>query len=505
MKRVIYLLLFGVVLLAGLLRFYDISNNPPGLYLDEVSIGLNAYDILKTGKDQAGISYPLAFATFGEYKLPIYIYSTSLSMAIFGKNEFAIRFPSALTGTLTVLLFFFLIRELFLVDKKTSDKADIFGLLGALLLTITPWHIHFSRAGFEATEGLFFYTLALFLGIRFWKTNKLWYVLIASISVILAFYTYDAYRLLVPLTAAVSIVVFWMKKEYRKHVAISAILLILLALPMVWFSFLNGGLARLSQTSAFAENPFEKGYQKYVADGVIYLHNYFSYFSLDYLFRFGDQINRHQVHNLGILYLWELPFLISGFYFFTKTSNRFLRWIVLFLLLLGPIPAALARPSPHTLRNLFSVIPFTMLAVVGIYQLILQKGTWVKPLLVILSIIVAVEFGYYLHYYYYHYAKEALLDWGGSCKEVAAEMAKQAPNYQHIVVDNNTGCVSEYFAFYVPQVKFIRVQSTWKKPKNWGKTLYIRPSYGDAHPKNLLITIYLPNVNHDMFAQFFSL
>ena len=52
MKLPFFILLSAVILLGGILRFYNVSNNPPGLYLDEVSIGLNAYDILKTGKDQ---------------------------------------------------------------------------------------------------------------------------------------------------------------------------------------------------------------------------------------------------------------------------------------------------------------------------------------------------------------------------------------------------------------------------------------------------------------------
>lgn len=56
MKLSLAILLFAVILLGAVLRFYNISNNPPGLYLDEASIGLNAYDILKTGKDQYGYS-----------------------------------------------------------------------------------------------------------------------------------------------------------------------------------------------------------------------------------------------------------------------------------------------------------------------------------------------------------------------------------------------------------------------------------------------------------------
>src|ERR1035437_1701780 len=110
MKLPFIILLFGVILLGAVLRFYNVSNNPPGLYTDEVSIGLNAYDILKTGKDQYGYSYPLAFKSFGDYKMPVYVYLVSLSMVFFGKTEFAVRFPSALAGTLTILVVFLLFK-----------------------------------------------------------------------------------------------------------------------------------------------------------------------------------------------------------------------------------------------------------------------------------------------------------------------------------------------------------------------------------------------------------
>lgn len=505
MKKLVFFFLFFIVILGAFLRFYKIPTNPPGLYIDEVSIGLNAYDVLTRGQDQYGNSHPLFFPTFGEYKLPVYIYSVSGAMAIFGKNEFAIRFPSALAGTLMLIVIFFLSRELFLWDKKTSEKAWLYALLATLLLAITPWHIHFSRAGFEANEALFFYSLGLLCGLYFVKKNKLIMLILSCISFLLAFYTYDAYRLIVPITLFCGFVWCLRKKEYRKNAAIGVVLAVILALPMLQFSFFQHGLARLSQTSAFAENPFSQGYKKYLTDIVIYKKNYLSYFSITYLFRFGDQINRHQVNNLGILYIWQLPFLISGVYFLRKTSNKLLKWLLLFLFLLGPIPASLARPSPHTLRNLFSVLPFTLLTIVGIYQMVLQKKKWVKIVLVGILIFAILEVGYYFHYYYVHYPKDAVVDWGGACKEVVVQMKKEQPNYKHIVVDNNLTCVNEYFAFYAPNIPITRIGPDWRKPSSWGKTLLIRPFYGEVNPPHDERNILLKNVNKDIFAQFISL
>ena len=56
-----FLILFLIVILAFLLRFYQLSTNPPGLNLDEVAIGYNAYSILRTGRDEYGKFLPIVF------------------------------------------------------------------------------------------------------------------------------------------------------------------------------------------------------------------------------------------------------------------------------------------------------------------------------------------------------------------------------------------------------------------------------------------------------------
>ena len=60
-------------MVAGILRIYDISANPPGFFADEASFGYNAYSVLHTGKDEHG-QIAVFFEAFGEYKLPVYIY-----------------------------------------------------------------------------------------------------------------------------------------------------------------------------------------------------------------------------------------------------------------------------------------------------------------------------------------------------------------------------------------------------------------------------------------------
>ena len=144
MTKRLSLIILGIILfLAAFLRFYRISSNPPSLYWEEAALGYDAYSILKTGKDWHGNSWPLvAFESFGDYKPSLYFYAAVPSIALFGLNEFAVRFPSAFFGTLTVLLVYFLIKE-----RRVA-------LVAALLLAISPWHLQFSRIAFESNVGL---------------------------------------------------------------------------------------------------------------------------------------------------------------------------------------------------------------------------------------------------------------------------------------------------------------------------------------------------------------
>ena len=103
-----------IVLLAAILRFYQLGSNPPSLDWDETSLAYNAYSIIRTGADEYGNAFPLlSIRSFNDSKPPMYVYSLVPSLLLFGKTDFAVRFPSALAGTLTVLFTYFLAKELF--------------------------------------------------------------------------------------------------------------------------------------------------------------------------------------------------------------------------------------------------------------------------------------------------------------------------------------------------------------------------------------------------------
>ena len=189
-------LFIAILLLCVILRFYKITKVPISLNWDEVSNAYNAYSILSTAKDEYGNFLPLVNRSFDDYKPPAYMYSAIPFVWIFGLSEFAARLPSAVFGVLTCISIFFLAKKL------TGDSAVSYASF--FVLSITPWHVQFSRAGFEANIGLFFAVsgfTALFFALREnqSKLKNYTFVLMSAAFFALSFYSYHAYRITVPL------------------------------------------------------------------------------------------------------------------------------------------------------------------------------------------------------------------------------------------------------------------------------------------------------------------
>ena len=500
----------GVIFFLGVfLRFYQINNIPPGLYIDEASIGYNAKTILQAGQDEHGVYFPLFFKAFGEYKMPVYIYATSGAMAVFGKNEVAIRFTSALSGALTVLLIYFFLKKIIDLDKFKEQKTlkRYLPLTAAFLMATSSWHIHFSRGGFEVTLGILLYLAGFYLSLLFWERKKWIYIFGSMLLFLLTIYTYNTFRIITPLTLIFPLV-FFLKKlpTERKKILFSAFLFLLLCLPIMQFSLTSEGAARFAQTSAFSEYKADTVLQKISIYPIVYLKNYLSFFSFDFLFNFGDGNGRHQVPGLGLLYRWQFPFLILGLGWFLKQKVSRLKYIVFGLILIAPIPASLVRPSPNSLRALLLVIPFTILISSGLFVALSNLKRFRKVLIILISIIVFYESSLYLHYYYFHYPKVNALDWGAGYKEIVQKASKYKKDYEYIVIDRNFDFFPIYFHFYDDSLKFISADLDWEKPKKWSKkrVLYIRPFYGKKSDPNIVDQVYLPG-RDDIYAQFWKL
>ena len=156
--------LIFILLLGFFLRVYKVAEYPAGLNADEAAIGYNAYSLLQTGKDEFGHPWPINFQSFNDFKPGLYFYLVLPFVKLFGLTELAVRLPSAILGSLTVLILYFLVKKIISAD---------FAVLAAFLLSVSPWHLHFSRGAGRVIRQcfLFYWEFICFIGL--WKNQNI--------------------------------------------------------------------------------------------------------------------------------------------------------------------------------------------------------------------------------------------------------------------------------------------------------------------------------------------
>ncbi len=452
-KKLVYFLLFTIVLLGFFVRLYNLGAIPTGFFCDEASIGYNAYSILTTGKDEYATPFPLFFQAFGEYKSPIQIYSTVPFILIFGLNEFATRLPSALYGTATIVAIYFLCIQLF----KRQKYHILIGLFSALFLAVSPWAIHFSRVSLEGLMAfVFFSTSAVAVFLRAQEKPKLLPAAILLFS--LALYSYFPARIFVPAFGFCLFALYF--KFFRSHIPItiiSTILLILLLIPFIQNSLSSQGIARWQQVNIFSHPPQNESVLQHIA------FNYLEHFSLGFLFLKGDIdmpgqfITRHSVRGIGELYLLQLPFIILGFITLLQKKIKSFFLLVVWLLLYPVGSMFTMDNTPQATRSIIGIIPFQILTGVGIVSLIqkLKRFPKISQILFFMTLFVLliVSFGYYLLLYFTSYQNYSSDFWGWQYgpNKIVKYFSAHEKDYDELYMSPDFNAPYIFFKFYAPQ------------------------------------------------------
>ena len=458
------LTLILIVLLAGFLRFYNISEVPPALNWDEAALGYNAYSLGIDGKDEYGNFLPVQYLeSFGDFKPVAYSYLATVPVKVFGLNEFGVRFPSAFFGILTVALTYFLVKEIF---PKKDKKTEHIALFSTFLMAISPWHLMLSRGAYEANVSSFFIILGVFLFLKAINKN-IWYLFPSAISFALTFYTFNTARVFVPLLIIVFAVVFrkTLIKNLKK-VFLSALLGLALLLPILPFLLSPQAKLRYHEVNIFSDITVIERSNQYVANDnntfwsriihnrrVLYslefTEHYLDNFNPRFLFISGDGNPRFSTQDVGQLYLISLPFLIAGaFLLLRKKEGHF--WIIPVWLLLGIIPAATARETPHALR-IETVLP--TLQIVTAYGLInlmalINNKTYKK---IIAGTILAIYLLFTLYFYHgllFHYSREYSNEWQYGYVELVNYIEKNKDEFKQIEITEKLGRPYIYFLLY---------------------------------------------------------
>lgn len=516
MRKLFIFIILITLFIGFFLRFYALGEVPNGMYQDETAIGYNAYSILKTGKDEYGVSFPLYFKSFGDYKLPVYIYTTVISEAAFGLTNFAVRLPSAFFGFLTLALFF--------PFMKLITRSNATSLVATILLAITPWHLHYNRATFEVSISLFLYVLGCILLLSGLRRKKAIFFILGSLFFVVNIYTYNLTRLLSPILYLLILILERnrIKDQTRGILAFTFLLMLLFILPFILTLFAAGGAGSAGGTLIWSSASVQaqllefRSYLFYLPVIIQkmffsmpvltfwqFVVNVASYLSVPFFFISGSTHGNHGIGNVGQFYLFELPlFLIGLFVAFQKKQDgtRFFLFSGAMIIIL----ASFTRESPHATRS-FLLIPtflyFIATGTIAVFSYFLKsrKAFFIRTIMFFCFVLVSLNIAYYFASYYVRFPIAYSPMWSGADRELSEFIKQNQDKYDKIIVDSHTGLVYTsllYYLAYPPDlfqstvVRYPDDSEGFSKVKEFGKFTYKDIDwYKDSKlPKTLIIT-----------------
>lgn len=443
-----YLIVLVLIILLGFFfRTYHLSKVPAGFFADEAAIGYNAYKLLTTGADEYRIPFPFFFRSFGDYRLPVPIYSNIPFVALFGLNEFSVRLTAAFFGTLTILVVFLLGKKMF--------RNPLIGLCCAFFLAISPWHIHFSRFGSEYIYFPFWFSLGLYFFLLGFENKK--FLIISFFVFGISLYSYYPALFTVPLFILFLLIIYFKEiTNDKKNIAIGLFIFLVTMIPF-FIGTQNGTvLTRWQRVSIIKDQSAGQSIPKIV-------QAYVAHFSPTFLFEKGDIeypghfITRFSVRGMGELYWIQLPLLLLGFFTIFKKHRK--AFCILFLwLTLYPLGSSLTGTDgggPFAFRSILGVIPFQILSAIGtIFLFYFFKNKIVKIVLaVILTIVIIIPFNNYLHRYFVDYPLYSSNFWGWQygARDVMDHFIKADGQYDDLFLMGSFNSPEIFILFYDPQ------------------------------------------------------
>ena len=454
LRRKTLLFLLIILFVAGFLRFYNLSTNPPGIHADEADSGYNAYSILKTGRDFYGNFLPLQIVGFAQnYRTPLSTYITIPFVAVFGLSPLSVRMPTALLGILFVFLIYLLAKRIF--------GSEWIGIVAAFLAAVNPWAVHVSRAYADHILALDFVILALILVIN--KSKNYWSYVFSGLFFGLSLFSYHAPKIFLPLFIP-ALLVYLIKKRSvpLKFFLISISIFIFFYALVFGSSFFGQGGQEYKNVTAINKDVAQKivDKERRVTDAPLAIsgifHNkplfYFKelarntgkFISINYLFLDGESNLTAWVGDRGLFYLAELPLLLIGLYFlFAKKRQLF--WFFAFWFLAAIVPGAITRDQMYTYRGIYLLPLMLMVIALGIYSAFNEVFNKKKSIFIfVLGTIYLLSIVFYYFHYFYDYPVYSRPWWAAEDHEAISYIIQNQKKYEKFFSDGGNDWILLY-------------------------------------------------------------
>ncbi|HCC84085.1 MAG TPA: hypothetical protein DEP87_00135 [Candidatus Pacebacteria bacterium] len=409
-------LLSLITILAIGLRFWQLDTLPSQLNRDEAALGYNAFLLVQTGQDEWGKPWPLVLESFGDYKLPGYVWLVAIAGQIFGWHDWVVRLPSAAAGSLLPGLIY--------IWLKNLKKADSAALWAALLTAVLPVSWFYSRMGFEANLALSFLVIWLILvAKKATSYSQVWLDVGLIFGAALLILTYNTPLLLLPF---ILIYLPWLwgfenwKNWWRTWLWLLVITgsgfyglatlfgqksaITLFSDPSVWNNFVTQRQAARGILTHLTSN-----WYVYLAEQILW--RWWRTWSPEFLVLRGGTHPWHALPGAGHIFWIHYVFGISGFLVLGlgKICNQLTKlkdclrlpeiWLA-FLTIISLIPAMITIDAPHATRSLLFLVLLAVWAGLMIDWFLNRFQSYKKIILGLIGLILILEIGRYgLNYF----------------------------------------------------------------------------------------------------------
>ena len=366
---------------------------PTGYIFDEVYYAKNANSLLSSAVelDAQGQAEFVVHPPFGKWLIAI-------GIRFFGNEEFGWRFTSAIFGTLSILLFYLIVKKLF--------NSEFLSITAALLMAFDGLNLVMSRVALLDIFLMFF----ILLFIYFLITNNLW---LSGSAIGLAISIKWSAAFLIPLV--ILFVVIYNKVTFRNlYKVISQFTLLPISIYFASWSgwiFSSQGWARQSESNVFASLwnyhlqilDFHQG----LDDKHAYQANPWSWLVLGRPTSFyyespsdcGAEKCAQEILAIGTPLLWWISiFAVAITFGFLVTKLERAAAIILLGFAGTYLPWFFIQSRTTFYFYSISILPFLILALIYCFNQLLNIANY-KKYIIYFVILVAINFIYFLPIY----------------------------------------------------------------------------------------------------------
>lgn len=475
-----WLLLTCILTLAFGLRFIGTNKIPIGISDDELDYYLSGKCLALSGSDCSGTwdwwrLTPIVTGTYtAEATAILYLPIAKLFPATLA---FA-KLTPALIGTATVLIIYIL--------GSTLTKNTTTGLLAASTLAFNPWHILFSRTGFEVTIALFWLTLSITLFLKSVSNHKPGYVWLAGsiLTLGLGYYSYHGFKFIVLPLALIAAAYGY--SSHRSKVTVfkvsiyGIIPVLLLARSLITPSLTQRQNELLTPNTDYVVEqvnyyrkiapvkPLARLLEnKYLETTKTMLANYVAFFSPTRLFISAtDNVNLDfSVH--GYLYLIELLPLAAGLHY-SVTTKRY--WLPIGLLLISPLPSVIHVHQSYAIRSQFALVPLAIIIAIGWQRVIAWTNSHKIPSTAWLALM-AISISYATYTYTNRFSITASDQYMLNHRLVSTYLSRKNPQQQTVILTQEPYQLFRSYLFYgdiINKNNIAYLQAQFREQGIWG-------------------------------------